>query len=134
MKKTSLRTACRYITALYWASSTMATVGYGDVTPIQIPEKIVSMIGMLVGVTVFAYIMGTMSALLSTFSTHSQRIQDRQQQLDGFIRTHKIPQQLAVKLRQFCDYILKRQVHSEDLELINSLSGPLRQQVLTPVT
>ena len=34
--------------------STMATVGYGDVIPIQIPEKMVAMAGMLIGVTVFA--------------------------------------------------------------------------------
>lgn len=39
---------------MYWAMSTMATVGYGDVTPIQISEKIVAMVGMLVGVTIFA--------------------------------------------------------------------------------
>ena len=34
--------------------STMATVGYGDVIPIQIAEKLVAMVGMLIGVTVFA--------------------------------------------------------------------------------
>lgn len=45
----------RYVTSMYWAMSTMATVGYGDVTPIQISEKIVAMVGMLVGVTIFAY-------------------------------------------------------------------------------
>ena len=39
---------------MYWAMSTMATVGYGDITPIQIQEKIVSMAGMLAGVTIFA--------------------------------------------------------------------------------
>lgn len=33
------------MTALYWAMSTMATVGYGDVTPIQIPEKLIAMVG-----------------------------------------------------------------------------------------
>jgi hypothetical protein len=37
--------------------STMATVGYGDVTPVQIGEKIVAMVGMLVGVTVRASFM-----------------------------------------------------------------------------
>lgn len=39
---------------MYWAMSTMATVGYGDITPIQVQEKVVSMAGMLCGVTIFA--------------------------------------------------------------------------------
>lgn len=34
--------------------STMATVGYGDITPIMAQEKVVSMAGMLVGVTMYA--------------------------------------------------------------------------------
>lgn len=53
---------------MYWAMSTMTTVGYGDVTPIQTTEKLVAMAGMLVGVTVFAYVTGTASILLSTFN------------------------------------------------------------------
>lgn len=52
------------VTATYWAMSTMATVGYGDVIPIQVPEKVVAMVGMLVGVTVFAYAPSSCLALL----------------------------------------------------------------------
>jgi hypothetical protein len=101
----------------------------GDVIPVAIPEKVVAMVGMLIGVTVFAYIMGTVSELLSTLNAQNKRIQDRQQQLDSFIRTHKIPPQLGLKLREFYDYVLNRQVHSEDLVIVNGLSGSLRQQV-----
>jgi Ion channel len=31
---------CRYITALYWAMSTLTTVGYGDVIPGNSSEKV----------------------------------------------------------------------------------------------
>lgn len=109
--------------------STMATVGYGDVTPVQISEKIVAMVGMLVGVTVFAYIMSTVSSLLSTFNAQNIRAQETQQQLDSFCRAHKLPTILARKLNTYFDYVLPRTVHSEDLMLVSGLSGALRQQV-----
>lgn len=121
----------RYVTSMYWAMSTMATVGYGDVTPIQISEKLVAMAGMLVGVTIFAYIMSTVSSLLSTFNTQNIRAQETQRQLDSFCRTHKIPPVLARKLGTYYDYVLPRQVHDADLSLIAGLSGALRQQVGT---
>jgi hypothetical protein len=114
---------------MYWAMSTMATVGYGDVTPIQIPEKLVSMAGMLIGVTVFAYIMSTVSSLLSTYNAQHIRAQERQRQLDSFCRTHRVPTALTRKIGQYYDYVLSRQVHQEDLELVAGLSGSLRQQV-----
>eukprot|EP00892_Ulva_mutabilis_P001042 jgi/Ulvmu1/10939/UM007_0118.1 len=120
----------RYVTAMYWAMSTMATVGYGDVTPIQVPEKLVAMAGMMIGVTVFAYIMGTVSSLLSSFNAQSMRSQERQQQLDSFCRTHKIPPALTRKLSQYYERVLGKQVHQEDLELVSGLSSALRQQVL----
>lgn len=50
---------------MYWAMSTLTTVGYGDVTPQNDAEKMVSMIAMVVGVTVFAYFMGNTASLIS---------------------------------------------------------------------
>jgi hypothetical protein len=114
---------------MYWAMSTMATVGYGDVTPIQIPEKLVSMIGMIIGVTVFGYIMSTVSSLLTSFNAQNIRAQERQRQLDSFCRVHKIPAALTTKLTQYYEYVLARQIHDEDLQLVAGLSGSLRQQV-----
>lgn len=114
---------------MYWAMSTMATVGYGDVTPIQIAEKVVSMLGMLAGVTVFAYIMSTISVLVSSINAQSIRIAERQRELDSFCRTHKVPTDLAMKLSQFYEYVLPRQVHADDSRILAGLPGTLRQQV-----
>lgn len=64
----------KYVTALYWSMSTLTTVGYGDVTPGNANEKIMSMVGMVVGVTVFAYFMGSMSAMMSSINSSNTKI------------------------------------------------------------
>jgi hypothetical protein len=112
--------------------STMATVGYGDATPIQIPEKIVSMFGMLVGVTVFAYIMSTVSSLLSTFNAQNLRAQETRQLLDSFYRSHKVPRNLAKKMSEYFEHVFTRRIHSDDMRLIMELPLSLRQQVRMP--
>jgi hypothetical protein len=45
--------------------STLTTVGYGDVTPQNDTERLVSMFAMVIGVTVFAYFMGSTASLIS---------------------------------------------------------------------
>lgn len=40
----------RYVSALYWAVTTLATVGYGDVTPSDDAQRIFAVVVMLLGV------------------------------------------------------------------------------------
>jgi hypothetical protein len=80
-------------------------------------------------VQIFAYIMSTVSSLLSTLNSQSIRSQETQQQLDSFCRTHKLPSTLVRKIGAYYDYVLPRTLHSEDLELVSGLSDALRQQV-----
>jgi Ion channel len=114
---------------MYWAMSTMATVGYGDITPHRITEKLIAMAGMLVGVTIFAYIMGTVATMLSTLNARHVRVAEVQQKLDGFCRTHGIPKALAHKLEQYFDYVMPRQLHTHDSDIIATLPHTLQQQV-----
>ena len=47
----------RVITCMYYALTTLATVGYGDYFPISIPEKIVGSMVQLLGVSFFSVLM-----------------------------------------------------------------------------
>ena len=43
----------RYIAGLYWAITTMTTVGYGDILPRSDAERVYATASMLLGATVF---------------------------------------------------------------------------------
>lgn len=53
----------RYVISLYWAITTMLTVGYGDITPVNIIERVVNILGMLLGCAVFAYSMNSIGVM-----------------------------------------------------------------------
>lgn len=48
-----------YVASLYWAFTTMTTVGYGDLTPMGLEEQLVAILAMMVGAPLFGYIMLT---------------------------------------------------------------------------
>lgn len=61
----------RYIYSIYWAITTMVTVGYGDVVPITPIEKVYAIICMLLACGIFGYIMNRIGSIFSSFEENS---------------------------------------------------------------
>jgi hypothetical protein len=55
----------QYVAAIYWATVTCTTVGYGDITPTNYIEVSWAMIAIIFGVAIFAYIISTLSTQFS---------------------------------------------------------------------
>ena len=56
-----------YIASFYWVTSTVVTVGYGDIVACNTTERIVSCFLMFVGVIFYSFTIGSLSSLLSDF-------------------------------------------------------------------
>lgn len=61
----------RYIYSIYWAITTMVTVGYGDITPITPEEKLYAIFCMLLACGIFGYIMNRIGSIFSNFEENS---------------------------------------------------------------
>ena len=48
----------------YYGITTLSTIGFGDFAPKSVPEKIIISFVMMLGVSVFSYIMGTFIEIL----------------------------------------------------------------------
>lgn len=108
----------------------MTTVGYGDVIPGNSREKMASMIGMMVGITAFAYFMGSMSALLSAWNTNTSRMAAKRQVVDDFLRFRRLPHDLSSRVRNFYSYVTEREVQKDEADIIQGLSSSLQQEVI----
>eukprot|EP00959_Pyramimonas_sp_CCMP1952_P078592 1642670-Pyramimonas_sp.AAC.1 len=49
-----------YIASFYWALVTMTTIGYGDIQPSTTAERVFEIFAMLIGTSVFAYVVGSL--------------------------------------------------------------------------
>ena len=51
-----------FFDALYWATISITTIGYGDISPVTIPGRLLTMVSALVGVAVIALPSGIITA------------------------------------------------------------------------
>jgi hypothetical protein len=54
-----------YITSLYFIVTTIMTVGYGDIHAVNISEKLLSILLMLIGVVSVSFATGAISSIIS---------------------------------------------------------------------
>jgi hypothetical protein len=45
----------KYVASVYWALTTMSTIGYGDIVPTNTPERLITMVVMVMGTAIYAY-------------------------------------------------------------------------------
>jgi len=118
-----------YNVALYWAVETMTSVGYGDVLPQTQTEVAVSTIIMVIGASCMAFMIGSITSLMSALDLQSTEYYTLRAQLDEFVVNTKIPMSLAIKLR---GYFRSQHQHGGIFDfsvVLDKLSDHLREQV-----
>ena len=83
--------ACRYIFALYWAITTLATVGYGDLSAANPAEAVWATIYMFFNLALGAYVLGTITLIVIKHDERTGRYRDLTTHLKDYIRVNEIP-------------------------------------------
>ena len=60
---------------MYWALVTITTVGYGDVSPVNVSEVVVASLAVVIGSGSFAFFMNSVGVILADINKHSMAFQ-----------------------------------------------------------
>jgi len=92
---------------------------------------------MLIGVSWYAYIVSSMSSIMSSFDAQNKAVRDKMLCVNEFVRTAKLPKELAKQVRDFFEFKLARSQHAFLIssnydvdELLDELGSGLRADVL----
>jgi hypothetical protein len=119
-----------YLTSLYWVVTTITTVGYGDIYAGTNVEKVYATMSMLIGVTVFGYVIGSMSRIVSTIAQPGQRRREKLDAVKHYVREQKLPRDVQKDVNIYFEaYCKTNSVFDEDV-LLAPLRPNLRKEIL----
>jgi len=120
-----------YMVAVYWALSTLTTVGFGDITAHNNMERSVSILWILLGVGFYSFTISNLSTIMSNMDTRESLLQARLTTLRQFSKETKLSEELTSKIRRFVEHN-----HSENIyawidkdQLMSELPYSLRNEV-----
>jgi hypothetical protein len=120
----------QYIRSLYWTITTMTTVGYGDIIPSRDLEFIVSMIVMLLGASMYAFIIGNVASLLSHLDSGKVNHWNRMETVTEYLRSRQVPTKLVTRVRDYYEYLWARHRGLPNDALVSDLPESLRLELL----
>lgn len=118
-----------YIKAVYWAVTTLTTVGYGDISAKTPVQMIYAATTQVLGVGVFGFVLSNVASLLGRLDAareHHMSILDR---IETYMGYNALPKDLRLQIRSYYRYLWETRHGYEDQDILQTLPPKLRSDV-----
>ncbi len=122
----------RYLRAIYWVTTTIATIGYGDYTPDHgnNAQIVYTIVVELFGVGMFSYIVANVSSLVANLDVARSSYQRRLDEVNAYMRAQRIPADLQDRVRGYYSYLWEKQRGVSANAILENIPGSLSQEIL----
>ena len=118
-----------YLRSFYWAVTTIATIGYGDVTPITPPQTLFTILIEIMGAGFYGYVIAIFAGLISNLDAARKKFTEQIDEINTFMRFRKIPLNLQNQIRGYYDYLWESRRGHNEAHVLADLPPSLKLKV-----
>lgn len=129
-RQESGETELTYSSAIYWAMTTLTTVGYGDIIPMNDTERAYSTIAMVIGGSFYGYMVGRIGSTIAARDRNAAAYTERMEQVRSWLYYHsELPVTLRRRVKRYFQRHLTETAAVDDTAIISDLSPALVHDV-----
>lgn len=122
----------QYLRSLYWVTTTIATIGYGDYYPnhesnLQIVYTIFVQV---IGVGVYTFIIANVSSLVANLDVARAAYQRHMEEVNSYLKAQKVPPELQERVRDYYSYLWEQQKSVTSRTVVEDLPTSLSLEIL----
>ncbi|MDH4199854.1 MAG: cyclic nucleotide-binding domain-containing protein [Spirochaetia bacterium] len=118
-----------YSLAIYWTVTTIATVGYGDITPQNFTQRMFAIMVMIVGAGSYGFVVGNISSLLASVDVVKASYRKKMEEISAFLNYRSIPADMQNKVHEYYDHIWESRLGHDESTMLNEIPEPLKSDI-----
>ena len=119
----------RYLAALYWTCSTMATVGFGDIVPVNNSERMGTFAMVIIGCTLYGFMIGNMNSIVHDVDANTRQYNMRMESIVSYMVSRRFPKDVQRKIIRFYRRYFKTRSALDEKTVLAELSTKLKAEV-----
>ena len=120
----------QYVRSLYWTITTMTTVGYGDISPGRTAEYLLASFIMLLGASLYAFIIGGVASLLSNIQAAKNSHWEHMESVEQYLRARQVPAHLGNRVHNYYEYLWAQHKGLNEQAVLQDLPESLRLDIM----
>lgn len=118
-----------YIKALYWLVTTIATVGYGDITPSTNAGRVYAMFIMVMGATIWGILIASASRMMLASDRRKEQRKEKMEALQSFFNHYEIPKSVQGQVIGFYHHLLNQKLSEDERAVMSELPTGLQSEL-----